>query len=212
MPYFSLILTIFLGCNGDTSDISNNTDNSTTENLSNTAPNTGTPTTAPTGDPTQSTAKGSPLPDLKQGLDRKGCDNGPGQAGAASYFVGELIIKDNQVYGNEEWVLFANEKWQKLGGKDCNVNWSLHGSTVAKQACGRCDTGVSLTNTMDITGSTCPEDMAKGETGQQIGYDIDLKDDGTVDIFFAKSGKKVGEGYHKDGTIRYVTDMSCRWF
>ena len=70
-----------------------------------------------------------------------------------------------------------------------------------------------LSNQLDITGSNCPEDLTKGETGQQIGYDIDLKDDGTVDsLLFQIWQKRVGEGYHNNGTIRYVTDMSCRWF
>lgn len=169
--------------------------------------------------PTQNAATPQPvtsseatLPDLKKGLSRKGCDNGPGVMGAASYFVGEIVLSEDQARGSEEWILFANQKWASTNGKDCTVRWTLSGSKTATQACGRCDFGVSLTNTMDVTGSNCPEDMAKGETGQQIGYDIDLKTDGTVDVFFSKSGKRVGEGYHKDGTIRYVTDMSCRWF
>ena len=163
-----------------------------------------TPTPTPKSDAT--------LPDLKSGLDRTGCDNGPGVMGAASYFVGEIVIQDESVKGEEEWVLFANKKWASTNGKDCTVRWSLSGSKTSTQACGRCDFGVSLTNNMDVTGSNCPEDLAKGETNQSIGYDIDLKDDGTVDVFFSRSGKRVGEGYHKDGTIRYVTDMSCRWF
>jgi hypothetical protein len=154
----------------------------------------------------------SALPDLKAGLSREGCDNGPGVMGAASYFVGEITLAENNASGSEEWVLFANQKWAASNGKDCTVRWSLHGSKTSTQACGRCDFGVSLTNTMDVTGSDCPEDMAKGETGQQINYDIDLKDDGTVDVFFARSGKRVGEGYHNNGVIRYATDMSCRWF
>ena len=52
----------------------------------------------------------------------------------------------------------------------------------------------------------CPEDLAKGETGQQIGYDIDLKEDGTVDVYFARSGKRVGEGYHNN------TNTLCYWY
>ena len=152
------------------------------------------------------------LPDLKKGLSREGCDDGPGVMGASSYFVGELNITDSMVRGEEEWVLFANKKWAAHNGGDCTVRWSLSGSKTGTSACGRCDFGVSLTNQLDVTGSNCPEDLTKGETGQQIGYDIDLKDDGTVIVYFSRSGKRVGEGYHNNGTIRYVTDMSCRWF
>lgn len=153
------------------------------------------------------------LPDLTKGLSQKGCDNGPGVHGAVSYFAGELkIASDGSVSGEEKWLLYANQKWKEKEGKDCQVRWSLSGSKGGKGACGMCDFGVSLTNSMDKTASTCPEDLAKNETGQHIGYDINLHDDGRVDVYFSRSGKKVGEGYHKDGTIRYVTDSSCRWF
>ncbi len=164
----------------------------------------------PVSTPTPNT--GVELPNLKEGLSREGCDNGPGVMGAASYFVGEIVLSEGRASGEEEWVLFANKKWAGHNGKDCTVRWSLSGSKTSTQACGRCDFGLSLTNQLDATGSDCPEDLTKGETGQQIGYDVDLKDDGTVDVYFSKSGKRVAEGYHKDGTIRYVTDMSCRWF
>ena len=150
----------------------------------------------PASDSSNNAAKKSTtgLPDLKKGLSKEGCDNGPGVMGAASYFVGELNITDGSVRGEEEWILFANKKWAATNGGDCTVRWSLSGSKTGTSACGRCDFGVSLTNQIDITGSNCPKDLTKGETGQQIGYDIDLKDDGTVDIFFSRSGKRVGEG------------------
>ena len=195
------------------------TTNNTVENTPALQPTTQEPTTNNPDTPTSSanptpsnTNISSDLPDLKQGLSRTGCDNGPGKAGAASYFVGEIKIKDGVAKGYEDWVLFANQNWKQLDGADCVVHWTLQGSTVDTQACGSCNTGVSLTNTLDVTGSTCPEDMAKGETSKKIGYDIKLNDDGTAIVYFSRSGKKIGEGYHKDGTIRYVTDMSCRWF
>lgn len=156
---------------------------------------------------------GQALPDLTKGLSKKGCDNGPGVHGAVSYFVGELKIDDSgSVSGSESWLLYANTKWKAKEGKDCEVRWGLRGDKGGTSACGSCDFGVSLINAMDVTSSTCPEDLAKNETGQNIRYDIKLHNDGRADIYFSKSGKKVGEGYHKDGTIRYVTPSSCRWF
>lgn len=189
-----------------------NADNNPDNGQSTTAPSNTAPSQKAQAVSTPAPSAGAQLPNLKEGLSREGCDNGPGVMGAASYFVGEIVLTDNRASGEEEWVLFANKKWAGHNGQDCTVRWSLSGSKTNTQACGRCDFGVSLTNQLDITGSNCPEDLTKGETGQQIGYDIDLKDDGTVDVYFSKSGKRVGEGYHKDGTIRYVTDMSCRWF
>ncbi len=199
-----LLGALLVGCSSN-ADIAPTTGNTTP------ATNTPTPQTTPKSEtvPTQV----AELPDLKKGLSREGCDNGPGVMGAASYFVGEITITDDgDARGEEEWVLFANKKWAGHNGSDCSVRWTLSGNKTTTRSCGRCDLGVSLTNQLDVTGSNCPEDLTKGETGQSIGYDINLKDDGTVEVFFAKSGKRVGEGYHKDGTIRYVTDMSCRWF
>jgi hypothetical protein len=161
---------------------------------------------------TTAATKGEALPDLVAGLNRKGCDNGPGGSGAASYFVGELNISGTDVKGAESWLLYANEKWKANNGRDCTVHWNLHGSKTSTSACGACSFGVSLTNALDKVASNCPEDMAKGETGQAINYDIQLKDDGRAVVYFSKSGKKVGEGYHANGKIKYVTDMSCRWF
>lgn len=213
----SAVLVSLLGCSTPES-----TEKNTVENIPSLQPTTQEPNTTGTPEIPNSSANPTPsntnttdstdLPDLKQGLSRTGCDNGPGKAGAASYFVGEIKIKDGVAKGYEDWVLFANQNWKQLNGADCIVHWTLQGSTVDTQACGSCNTGVSLTNTLDVTGSTCPEDMAKGETGKKIGYDIKLNDDGTAIVYFSRSGKKIGEGYHKDGTIRYVTDMSCRWF
>lgn len=208
------LLGLFLiGCtsNADTAPttIASTTDTPTSND---TTPAIDTPKPQTTPKPTTASTK-TELPDLKKGLSREGCDNGPGVMGAASYFVGEITITDDgDARGEEEWVLFANKKWAGHNGADCSVRWTLSGSKTTTRSCGRCDLGVSLTNQLDVTGSNCPEDLTKGETGQSIGYDINLKDDGTVEVFFAKSGKRVGEGYHKDGTIRYVTDMSCRWF
>ena len=131
--------------------------------------------------------------------------------GAASYFVGELKITDGMVRGEEEWVLFAN----KMG---CHKWWRLYGadghSTDPRLVLAHADavTLESLSpNQLDVTGSNCPEDLTKGETGQQIGYDIDLKDDGTADVYFSRSANELEKAI-TNGTIRYVTDMSCRWF
>ena len=170
-------------------------------------------TSIPLSNPVHSTISGTDkLPDLREGLSKSGCDNGPGGAGAASYFVGTLNISGSSVSGQEEWIMYANKKWKAVGGKDCVVRWTLNGNKSSPKACGSCTLGVALTNAIDLVDSTCPEDMAKNSTGKPINYDIRLHDDGRAEVYFARSGKKVGEGYHNNNTITYVTDMSCRWF
>ena len=97
--------------------------------------NTPVATPAPSGDYTSGKKTKGTLPDLKKGLSKEGCDNGPGVMGAASYFVGELNITDSNVRGEEEWVLFANKKWAAHNGGDCTVRWSLTGSKTGTSAC-----------------------------------------------------------------------------
>ena len=152
------------------------------------------------------------LPDLTAGLARTGCDNGPGGAGAASYFVGELKISGSSVSGEERWLMYANSKWKETGGEDCVVKWSMSGAVTGVSKCSFCTTGLSMINHQDNSGSTCPKSMAKTNTGESIRYDLHLRDDGTATVYFAGSGKRVGDGVHKDGVVRFVTDMSCRWF
>lgn len=205
MPSILFALFFSLACTGPSMEEadtlnSNNVPNS--EETTDKKPN-GAGTSSPSDD----------LPDLTEGLSPKGCDNGPGVHGAVSYFVGELkISSDGSVNGEEKWLLYANEKWKQKDGKDCQVRWGLSGSKGGKGACGTCDFGISVTNALDVTSSTCPEDLTKNETNQQIRYDVKLHKDGRADIYFSRSGKKLGEGYHKNGTIRYVTPSSCRWF
>ena len=208
-----ILLGCLLACTGETiptdpSPITGtNPVNNATPELVNTTPKiTSSPAVTP------QTKKEKTLPDLKQGLSKSGCDNGPGGAGAASYFVGTLNISGESVSGEEDWILYANKKWQAVNGKDCTVHWTLRGTTSQPQACGSCTMGVRLTNSLDIVGSTCPEDMAKGETNKSIQYDLLLHDDGRLIVYFSRSGKKVGEGYHSNGKMTYATDMSCRWF
>ena len=154
----------------------------------------------------------SELPDLTANLAKTGCDNGPGGAGAASYFVGEIRLNGSNATGEERWLMYANSKWKTTGGQDCEVRWSMNGSKVPVSKCAFCTTGISLINELDRGGSTCPKDMAKTNTGESIKYDVHLRDDGTATVYFAGSGRRLGDGVHKDGVIRYVTDMSCRWF
>ena len=175
----SILFTFFfsLACTEEKDTQNNNNVPTVEETNKKEAPAALKPNGAGTSTPT------SDLPDLTKGLSTKGCDNGPGVHGAVSYFVGELkITADGSVNGEEQWLLYANKKWKEKEGKDCQVRWGLSGSKGSKGACGSCDFGVSVINALDVTSSTCPEDLTKNETGQRIGYDVKLPHDGRADI------------------------------
>ena len=154
----------------------------------------------------------SGIPNLLKGISKVGCDNGPGGAGAVSYFYDELSIKNGVVTGTERWIMYANTQWKARNGNDCEVQWSLKGKTRSPTRCPSCTMGITVTNDLDKGLSNCPEDMAKTNSGETINYDIQLNNDGTAVAYFSRSGKKFAEGYHKDGNVQLLSPMSCRWF
>ena len=79
-----ILLMSFLACNSN-ADAPNPT--ATPEQ-----PTTPSAAPAPSADAPSANAKSAALPNLKDGLSKEGCDNGPGVMGAASYFVGEITI------------------------------------------------------------------------------------------------------------------------
>ena len=163
--------------------------------------------------PAASAAAG--LPDLHAGLATGLCEEirGTKIPGADGYFFGEIVIDGSAARGSETWELFANSAWKERGGGDCVIEWRLVGSRVAPKACQECDFGLSLSSTPLVEKSGCVEDLKKREArpGQYF-YDIKLQTDGTALVYFANNGKLLGEGHHKDGTLRFRSAHQCKWF
>lgn len=92
----------------------------------------------------------------------------------------------------------------------------MSGTVTGPQHCGDCDLGLQLTANVDMTGSTCPEDMVKREKSFTVRYDIRRAADGVAWVYFGSSGKMLGQGYHlTDGSnsrFNYVTQHQCKWF
>ena len=170
------------------------------------------------------TAAPAGLPDLGRDLQRGACENGPGAEGADSYFLGAYTLDGDQVSGWERWQLFANAKWKARGGRDCSIEWHITGRTEGVHKCGSCDLGLRVHGQADVEGSDCPEELVKGHrapTGEIVGgeavdfdqiYDVERRADGTARIYFGKSGKLLGEGYHDAHGIVWRSAHSCRWF
>ena len=176
---------------------------------------------AVSGAPTATTAAG--MPDVETGMVDGMCANGPGAEGADSYFTGRFEVKDGVVTGTESWVLFANPKWEARGGKDCRLVWDVKGAVVEPRNCSACDLGIEF-HAVPRLDSTCPEELVQGRklpTGQRVGgegvsfdqtYSIQRTGDGKARVFFGKSGKLLGEGYHADGAVSWLSAHSCKWF
>jgi hypothetical protein len=163
------------------------------------------------------------LPDVESGMVDGMCANGPGAEGADSYFTGRFSVKDGVVSGTESWVLFANPKWEARGGKDCRLIWDVKGKVVKPRNCTNCDLGIEF-NAVPRLDSDCPEELVQGRklpTGQRVGgegvafdqmYSIQRSADGKVRVFFGKSGKLLGEGYHAGDEVSWLSAHSCKWF
>lgn len=175
------------------------------------APSVAPEAPAPTG-PGPSAAG---LPDLHVGVATGLCEQirGTNIPGADSYFFGELLVNGTAVTGAERWELTANSAWKARGGDSCSIEWRLVGSRTHTSACGECDYGLVLNSTPLVDKSDCIEDLKKreGRPGK-IAYDVKLQSDGTALVYFAGSGKLVGEGYHKDGALVFRSAHQCKWF
>ena len=180
-----------------------------------TAPVTPTPPVAPAPEaaPTPAPVAKKELPDLRQGLETGLCEKGPGNEGADSHFLGDIQINGSAVTGTETWVLGANEKWKKKGGDDCEMTWKLSGRTTTVGACADCDSAILLEATPNA-GSNCVEDLIKIESRAFTEtYDLKLAPDGNAWIYFHKSGKALGQGYHDGaGHLIYASIHQCKWF
>jgi hypothetical protein len=121
--------------------------------------------------------------------------------------------------------LYANPKWTAKGGRDCSVTWNITGSqSPGGGACGTCDTTLSFQAVADVHGSQCPEELVLGRllpNGQRAGgeaqnfsqtYGIERRPDGTARVYFGRSGKLLGEGYHDSTGVTYASSHSCKWF
>lgn len=164
------------------------------------------------------------IPDVTKALSKGRCANGPGAEGADSYFAGEFTIKGNKVTGKEKWILFANPKWKAKGGKDCVLEWNITGTLSDGGGCNSCSTGIQFHAVADINGSNCPEELVLGRLlpdGRRVGgegqdfdnkYGIHKAGNGTIKLYFGKSGKFLGEGYNSGNTYNWVTSHQCKWF
>lgn len=164
------------------------------------------------------------LPDLMLGLNGGQCANGPGSEGADSWFVGGFGLAGGSITGTERWVLRTNPKWAAKGGKDCEVVWRVGGTrTTNTGACRDCDFGLSFHAEPDLGASTCPEELLIGRVlpdgrragGEAVPFDqtYAVKVNGQqAAVYFAKSGKQLGEGYLMGEQLGYVSPHQCKWF
>ena len=155
----------------------------------------------------------SGLPDLLSDLDDSGCEDLEGNAiaGAVAWYWGEYQYTDGGYDGEERLIYFANDAWEALDGEDCEIVWQTSATDADTGACGACDIGMSVTAVLDAGQSNCPAGLQGEETWSED-YALSLREDETVEWFFAGSGSAFAEGYHNDQALSYRSEKSCAWF
>lgn len=165
------------------------------------------------------TGGGADLPKLMDGVDTEGCegytDSEDGTfyeiPGAASYFYGLYERSGEAWTGEEVWYLFANPTWQETGEDDCEVHYAAEASETTASACPSCDLALAVTLTLDVTLSTCPEDLYDGTDGDVI-YGIKYVSDDEAEWYFGTSGDELGAGYYDEDAVNFLSDKKCMWF
>lgn len=165
--------------------------------------------------PAPAAPSGGALPDLTKEFETGVCEEirGASVPGADSYFYGELSLSGDAVSGLETWWLNANKAWTDVGGTSCTIRWQLAGTKTTTSACRDCDFGVQVAGSPETGNSKCPEPLLKREArSQELRYDVKLSSNGEAFIYFAKSGKLLAQGFHRDGKVVYRTQHQCKWF
>lgn len=156
------------------------------------------------------------LPDLSQDLDQTGCEDWQGNEipGATTYFYGVFSQVDGGWSGEEMWLLYANDTWAAAGEGDCQLLWAAEATdaTPGDTACSSCDVALDVTFTLDVTQTTCPEDLYKTEMSGTESYAVKYTSDTESTWYFAGDGVQFGVGAYNTGAMNYLTSKACKWF
>jgi len=184
------------------------------------------PTTAVQTTPEPATeAVATPLPDIEAEAIKGKCERPQvskrvrrATPGADQHYAGGFTIAaDGSVTGFEKRILFANGEWmdQKEAwaqGDDCVVFWNVTGTKAPVTNCESCDFGLHFEANVDYDKSTCKKRITIDGNHFRGAYDIDTKDDGTIEVFFSNSGNRLARGYHRGDAFNWLTDHQCQWF
>lgn len=170
------------------------------------------------------TAWAGPPPDLSDQAVRGQCEKAKTSEGARTAtgadqtYVGRFAVAaDGSVTGSEKRLLFANSAWKAdkgedgRAGADCVNEWVVQGQKTAVSGCPDCDFGISFQADIDYSKSTCPQQLVVDGNHYKGGYDVKVKADGTFELYFATSGKKLATGRYSDDQYSWISTHRCIW-
>jgi hypothetical protein len=148
-------------------------------------------------------------------IDTEGCEEVSGSSdvpGAVSVYVGEFTKSGSTFAGKETWALYANAAWKATGEDDCKIVWNITGVTSGTGSCSSCDYGMSISATLDVGATTCPEGLYEDEESYTVTYGVAEPGDGSATFYYASSGNKLGVGLATSTTVSYASEERCAWF
>lgn len=133
--------------------------------------------------------------------------------GGTSYFAGAYTIDGTDVRGEERWIILSNDTWEATeDGGDCEIIWTMIGSTQDPQSCAACDFGIAASGSVDRGRSTCPDEIYAGDENIQVSYSILRSESGDSTWYFSASGNSLGSGSWSDTSTDFVTEGECVFF
>lgn len=144
------------------------------------------------------------------------CDDFDGVAipAATSFFYGQYAAtSEPDVWaGQEQWILFANDTWREYGEDDCVITWS---TTAVRSdgagTCGQCQYGLTVSATLDLANTSCPEGLYEGAESFEAVYGVEVNGEAAT-WYFAASGTLLGTGYAADGAANFLSEAACTYF
>ncbi|MBM76090.1 MAG: hypothetical protein CMK59_11870 [Proteobacteria bacterium] len=158
------------------------------------------------------------LPSMTSEMDSEFCtnawQNSPNVAGAVSYFSGIYLRAENGFdwMGREHWVLFPNSEWTEDFSK-CTVTWQISAVPIEPNLCVACEEAIEVFAEIDVSSTTCPEDVWNfpEERSWSTKYDLLLSGNDAV-FFYHDSGARLGSGDSNSYAASFLSDPHCLWF
>ena len=74
------------------------------------------------------------------------------------------------------------------------------------------DLALSVSLSIDVSVTTCPEELYELEAEGTSAYSIKLAGDGTSTWYYSESGNEFGTGYHANNVMNFVSPTQCKFF
>ena len=91
------------------------------------------------------------------------------------------------------------------------VTWKVEGRLGPPSSCRDCDASISFEANLDPAQSTCNQRLMADGAHFRGSYDIKKSPDGSLQVFFSRSGNPLGAGKWTNNEMVWASDHKCIW-